>query len=144
MEVDNHVDLSAISEPAKDFITKLLKVEPEARMTASQALDHPWLQAGKEHPEFDLLPHVRKGFNAIKMFRKAVGVVKAINSFSRSPSMQRMQKSNTDLDEQSSNQSLDDGKSLTGFARTVETASNSSLGLLDETSPNLDAPQTNE
>lgn len=28
---------------AKDFITKLLVVEPKKRMTAKQALEHPWL-----------------------------------------------------------------------------------------------------
>jgi serine/threonine protein kinase len=28
---------------AKDFITKLLVVDPKKRMTAKQALEHPWL-----------------------------------------------------------------------------------------------------
>lgn len=32
-----------ISQDAKDFIKKLLVVEPEQRMNTTQALDHPWL-----------------------------------------------------------------------------------------------------
>jgi len=34
---------SHVSSNAKDFINKLLQVEPEARMTAGVALKHPWL-----------------------------------------------------------------------------------------------------
>ena len=32
-----------MSSPAKDFIDKLLKLDPCERMTASQAVKHPWL-----------------------------------------------------------------------------------------------------
>jgi len=34
---------SDISENAKDFISKLLVVDPKKRMTAKEALEHPWL-----------------------------------------------------------------------------------------------------
>jgi len=36
--------LSDISETAKDFITELLVLDPSERMTAKQALMHPWLR----------------------------------------------------------------------------------------------------
>ncbi|KAI0223774.1 Calcium/calmodulin-dependent protein kinase type I, partial [Massospora cicadina] len=84
-----------VSETAKDFISRLLVVDPEQRLTAQQALSHPWLAAvkgdiasGQEADaidnsiilnESDLLPAVRENFNARKTFHKAVGLVKAIN-----------------------------------------------------------------
>jgi serine/threonine protein kinase len=33
-----------ISKEAKDLITKLLKVDPVERFTATEALDHPWMR----------------------------------------------------------------------------------------------------
>eukprot|EP01101_Sappina_pedata_P012037 TRINITY_DN81_c1_g1_i1.p1 TRINITY_DN81_c1_g1~~TRINITY_DN81_c1_g1_i1.p1 ORF type:complete len:317 (-),score=143.89 TRINITY_DN81_c1_g1_i1:122-1018(-) len=40
-----------ISEEAKDFVARLLLVNPEQRMTASQALEHPWIvNGGKSKP----------------------------------------------------------------------------------------------
>lgn len=35
---------------AKDFIRKLLVVDPDKRMTAAEALHHPWLLAAKSRP----------------------------------------------------------------------------------------------
>jgi serine/threonine protein kinase len=34
---------SAVSEQAKDFIRRLIVVDPAARMTLAEALEHPWL-----------------------------------------------------------------------------------------------------
>lgn len=83
-----------VSETAKAFIRLLLVVSPEQRLTAQQALNHPWLLAAKggvaageeiaaDKPaipaESNLLPGVRENFNARKTFRRAVGMVKAIN-----------------------------------------------------------------
>ena len=60
-----------MSETARNFITSCLTVDPEARPTAEQMLQHSWLTA--EIPHFveaengepaDLLPQVRKAFNA--------------------------------------------------------------------------------
>jgi serine/threonine protein kinase len=61
---------------AKDFVTKLLLVNPEQRMTAKVALTHPWL---KTQVKVDLLPNVKKNFNARKTFKKAVLAVTALN-----------------------------------------------------------------
>lgn len=33
-----------VSENAKDFIQKLLQMDPTKRMSAVQALNHPWLK----------------------------------------------------------------------------------------------------
>ncbi|KAI9104092.1 kinase-like domain-containing protein [Phlyctochytrium arcticum] len=82
-----------VSDSAKDFIRKLLLVDPAARMTASDALKHPWLASvvsnnaalPKRKPTVDLLPQVKERFNARGMFRKAVDVVKAVNKLAQSP-----------------------------------------------------------
>ncbi|CAI2189351.1 7853_t:CDS:10, partial [Funneliformis geosporum] len=84
-----------ISDTAKDFINKLLTVDPDSRLTAHQALSHPWLSEPLPSPtggfqNRDLLNSVRENFNARRTFKKAVDAVKAINTFkshSRSASL---------------------------------------------------------
>lgn len=68
-----------VSPQAKDFITKLLTIEPDVRLTAHQALEHPWLQAEVKpaaEEGKDLLPNVTKNFNARRTFKKAVDMVR--------------------------------------------------------------------
>eukprot|EP01136_Pigoraptor_vietnamica_P021636 Opistho-1_new@71988 len=38
----------ALSEPAKDLIRNLLKLDPSKRLTATQVLDHPWVKEGAQ------------------------------------------------------------------------------------------------
>ncbi|KAJ3309138.1 hypothetical protein HDV04_000469 [Boothiomyces sp. JEL0838] len=73
-----------VSSNAKDFIQKLIVVDEHQRLTAEQAFHHKWLcdEAGEHHGVEDLLPRVRKGFDARKMFKKAIDVVKAVNKLS--------------------------------------------------------------
>lgn len=49
-EIDfENSELDGMSYNAKDFLKKVLKADPEERLTAKQALDHPWLaQTTKE------------------------------------------------------------------------------------------------
>lgn len=55
-------------------------MEPEQRLTAAQALVHPWIDPAVETPSVvDLLPNVRKGFNAGKTFKKAIKLVQTVN-----------------------------------------------------------------
>ncbi|KAG0232579.1 hypothetical protein BGW42_008093 [Actinomortierella wolfii] len=80
-----------ISPLAKAFIDSLLVTDPEQRPTASRALDHPWFRAVLEQDmvtpvspadSVNLLPGIRKNFNARKMFKKAVravGILRKIN-----------------------------------------------------------------
>ncbi|KAH8547707.1 kinase-like domain-containing protein [Umbelopsis sp. PMI_123] len=69
-----------VSPEAKDFINKLLTIDPEQRLTAHQALEHPWLKAevklAMEEEGKDLLPNVTKNFNARRTFKKAVDMVR--------------------------------------------------------------------
>lgn len=66
---------SGVSDEAKDFIKRLLTIDPAQRMTARQALEHTWL-AGAKDTTLDLLPGVRKNFNARRTFKKAVDLVR--------------------------------------------------------------------
>ncbi|CAA0811083.1 Calcium-dependent protein kinase 28 [Striga hermonthica] len=43
-----------ISDSAKDFVKKLLMKDPRARLTAAQALSHPWVREGGEASEIPL------------------------------------------------------------------------------------------
>ncbi|OZJ02755.1 hypothetical protein BZG36_03343 [Bifiguratus adelaidae] len=79
---------SDISKHARNFIDKLLTVDPTARMTAHQALEHPWLASvplkktaaavtpPQDQKQQDLLPHVRQNFNARRTFKRAVDAVR--------------------------------------------------------------------
>lgn len=85
-----------VSDTAKAFIAQCLTVDPNNRPTAHQALTHPWLkedetmddapvrrssaggaQKGREGP--DLLPTVRKNFNARVKLHAAIDTIRAIN-----------------------------------------------------------------
>ena len=84
-----------VSPTAKDFVRKLLVVDPAKRLTAYQALEHPWLMnaasengttggncGGPDAERKNLLPHMRANFNARRTFRKAVDMVKLVNNLS--------------------------------------------------------------
>lgn len=65
-----------VSETARDFIRGCLTVDPGARMTCHKALEHPFLVEG--HKGNDLLPVVRKNFNARRTLHAAIDTVRAI------------------------------------------------------------------
>ncbi|KAG6817017.1 hypothetical protein H0H87_000639 [Tephrocybe sp. NHM501043] len=75
-----------VSETAKDFVRSCLTLDPKKRPTAAQVLEHKWL--ADETPHFvtdstgaptDLLPHVKKAFNAKHLWRKAGFSIRAMN-----------------------------------------------------------------
>lgn len=72
----------SVSKEAKDFISKLLELIPSRRMTADQALHHPWLlKDGKELEKLNLdanLTQLRKHL-ATRKFKGAVKSVMAVN-----------------------------------------------------------------
>ncbi|KAJ3415986.1 hypothetical protein HDV05_003583 [Chytridiales sp. JEL 0842] len=86
---------SEVSPVAKDFISKLLLIDPAKRLTARQALAHEWMtfaplvnddgtSAPTRIPTIDLLPTVKPRFSAKRTFKKAVGAVKAVNKMNGS------------------------------------------------------------
>lgn len=64
---------SAVSVEAKDLISKLLVVNPLERLTAQQALAHPWRTSDEEKLSTLALD------TAKKRFKKGVNAIKAIN-----------------------------------------------------------------
>lgn len=74
-----------VSETARDFIKRCLTIDPRARMTSHQALQHPWIRSDdptspvKVGEGQDLLPTVKKNFNARRTLHKAIDTVRAIN-----------------------------------------------------------------
>ena len=72
-----------VSEPARNFIRRCLTIDPKERMTAHEAMQHVWI-----NPPYDsedklgnenLLPTVKKNFNARRTLHKAIDTVRAIN-----------------------------------------------------------------
>jgi len=70
-----------VSDAAKDFIRRCLTIDPAKRMTAHEALQHPFVagyKAGEDKGQ-NLLPTVKKNFNARRTLHAAIDTVRAIN-----------------------------------------------------------------
>ncbi|KAF9125908.1 hypothetical protein BGW39_007078 [Mortierella sp. 14UC] len=83
-----------ISPLAKNFINTLLVRPAEIRSTATQALAHPWFRAmldqdlsapASPQDSVNLLPAVRKNFNARTVFKKAVRAVGILRRMQAAP-----------------------------------------------------------
>lgn len=80
-----------VSRNAREFIKRCLTVDPVRRMTSHQALQHPWIKGAdplSPQPkgvgpdgtkQEDLLPIIKKNFNARRTLHKAIDTVRAIN-----------------------------------------------------------------
>ncbi|KAI1169454.1 kinase-like domain-containing protein [Nemania sp. FL0916] len=71
-----------VSDHAKDFIRGCLTVDPNKRMTAHEALSHPFVAGDNVNDGQkgqNLLPTVKKNFNARKTLHAAIDTVRAIN-----------------------------------------------------------------
>lgn len=85
-----------VSHPAREFIDRCLTIDQGARMTAHQALSHPWITGepdanapgsgapgsrlpGDGGQKVDLLPTVKKNFNARRTLHAAIDTIRAIN-----------------------------------------------------------------
>ncbi|KAF2862622.1 putative calcium/calmodulin dependent protein kinase [Piedraia hortae CBS 480.64] len=69
-----------VSTAARQFIEQCLTIDPTQRMTAHEALSHEWIVGpASGRGEEDLLPTVKKNFNARRTLHKAIDTVRAIN-----------------------------------------------------------------
>ncbi|KAI6777935.1 Calcium/calmodulin-dependent protein kinase type I [Emericellopsis cladophorae] len=70
-----------VSSHAKDFITRCLTVDPSGRITAHEALQHPFVAARlpSDGAGENLLPAIKKNFNARRTLHTAIDTVRAIN-----------------------------------------------------------------
>lgn len=73
---------NSVSSEAKDFIKALLKANPEKRLTAKEALQHPWF-TGKSATDHDLLEQVREGFDARAVYIRAFEKLRALHYLSQ-------------------------------------------------------------
>jgi serine/threonine protein kinase len=72
-----------VSAEARNFINRCLTIDPARRMTAHEALQHPWISppydTSRKGSGEDLLPTVKKNFNARRTLHRAIDTVRAIN-----------------------------------------------------------------
>jgi len=69
-----------VSGEAKDLICKLLVTEPSHRLTAEQALAHPWLTSvGGRNQNLELAKQQLRKYNARRRFRGAIRVIQLAN-----------------------------------------------------------------
>ncbi|SLM36531.1 calcium calmodulin-dependent protein kinase [Lasallia pustulata] len=69
----------SISLSARQFIQRCLTIDPTQRLTAHQALSHPFVAERTPPREQDLLPVVRRNFNARRTLHAAIDTIRAIN-----------------------------------------------------------------
>ncbi|BEI82323.1 hypothetical protein CcaverHIS002_0301910 [Cutaneotrichosporon cavernicola] len=74
-----------VSETARDFIRKLLVVDPKDRLSAAEALAHPWM-AGASGDGTDLSTNIRENFNPRKKWASAMRVIVATRKFQKAGS----------------------------------------------------------
>ncbi|KAI9779602.1 MAG: hypothetical protein M1839_007267 [Geoglossum umbratile] len=79
-----------VSENARDFVRECLTIDPTQRMTAHQALQHPFLVEDVGTKEADLLPTVKKNFNARRTLHAAIDTIRAINKLRDGPGQRAM------------------------------------------------------
>ncbi|POR32027.1 Calcium/calmodulin-dependent protein kinase type I [Tolypocladium paradoxum] len=70
-----------VSSHAKDFIRRCLTIDHTKRITAHEALQHPFVagQAPSDGAGENLLPTIKKNFNARRTLHAAIDTVRAIN-----------------------------------------------------------------
>src|SRR6478735_4818044 len=70
-----------VSSHAKDFIQRCLTIDSTKRITAHEALQHPFVAGfiNAEGESQNLLPNIKKNFNARRTLHAAIDTVRAIN-----------------------------------------------------------------
>lgn len=74
--------LNNVNLLAKDLIDRMLTFNPSKRITASEALKHPWItneQNAVARDEANLIGNVRKGFNSKHSLQTIVTAVSVLN-----------------------------------------------------------------
>ncbi|KAI8338004.1 kinase-like domain-containing protein [Chlamydoabsidia padenii] len=74
-----------ISDSAKNFIDGLLTYDPDQRLTAEQALEHPWITASLAYNNIppNLITNVRRGFSTRPSFRSTLDTLDQCNVIER-------------------------------------------------------------
>ncbi|KAF9045621.1 kinase-like domain-containing protein [Panaeolus papilionaceus] len=108
-----------VSEVAKDFVRKCLTVDPKKRPTAGEMLEHEWLASEEpcavrdEKGEMkDLLPGVKKAFDAKGLWQKAAFSITALHRMATEASVDtgiiKMREDINKYKEESARENLED------------------------------------
>lgn len=122
-----------VSEPARDFIRSLLVVDPRKRLSAQEALQHPWIVAScgalnetqrapvaGEVEAYDLSGNIRENFNPRKKWCDAMNVIRASNALKAAGAARR---NDEPLDSDSSSASAaEDGYMTAGSEAAAQDA----------------------
>merc|ERR1711939_923672 len=124
-----------VSDAARDFINRCLTIDPRARMTAHQALQHPWIKPeDPTSPETpvgggqDLLPTVKKNFNARRTLHKAIDTVRAINKLREGGGLMHQQADQMSLDPKPKEEVVDGSKVINEQGQTQSEAAQGGSG----------------
>jgi calcium/calmodulin-dependent protein kinase I len=116
-----------VSDTARDFIRRCLTVDPNARMTSHQALQHAWIKpADPTSPETpigggqDLLPTVKKNFNARRTLHKAIDTVRAINKLREGGGLMHQAVDQMSLDPKPKDEAVDGSKVMDGQGQQMQ------------------------
>ncbi|KAI0752543.1 Pkinase-domain-containing protein [Daedaleopsis nitida] len=129
-----------VSDTARNFVRDCLTIDPTSRPTAAQALQHPWLASDKPHfvpdPESpsgrptNLLPNIKKAFDAKKTFRKAVFSMIATKRLSTlagfSPGAQTLSANIAQFKEESEKEQVDEDRDVVHYDGHSEAQSDDS------------------
>lgn len=116
-----------VSDAAKDFVNRCLTIDPKKRITAHEALLHPFVtgeqvvQEGREGR--DLLPTVKKNFNARRTLHAAIDTVRAINKLREGQHIPSRVPNSLVPGDKASNASKDSGVGMEGVEITPQTDS---------------------
>ena len=77
----------SVSSHAKDFITRCLTIDDKKRITAHEALQHPFVTGFAPTEGENLLPTIKKNFNARRTLHAAIDTVRAINKLRESQNL---------------------------------------------------------
>lgn len=88
---------NSVSKTAKEFILWALTVNPKKRPSATELLNDVWITSSLA-PTKDLLPEIRKGFNARRKFLNAVEIVKLNNRIKKLKALYGSQGEESDTD----------------------------------------------
>lgn len=124
-----------VSEAARDFIRRCLTVDPNSRMTSHQALQHAWIKpTDPTSPETpvgggqDLLPTVKKNFNARRTLHKAIDTVRAINKLREGGGLMHQQADHMSLDPKPKEEAVDGSKVMNEQGQTQSEAAQGGSG----------------
>lgn len=124
-----------VSSRGKEFIKKCLTIDPSKRITAHEALQHPFVTSTEpsDGAGENLLPTIKKNFNARRTLHAAIDTVRAINKLRESQ--------NFFMDGAHSREPTRDGSTPTAMPAPASTTSSANTARASDTLARPPPPQ---